>query len=451
VVGESLAGRRDAADAVVVGEAEGPAAADQAVFPSQRFRMHQVLRGDVAAEDAAVNARVDRPVEGTAILFGKKAGAAGEAKPALRRLDWSAVAADEMLLGYVVAAPGIRAPAARRLEWFIARLEHPEPAIAEDAFTECGLAPFEAVRSAAAAFDAAKLRQWVGEPAIDQRRRGFYGLALGLVAATAADPAEARACVAALHAAIEAPADDFRAGVDGLMAGILVAAGDSSGRPGRRKYRRLPGRGRWTNGIFCRPCASRGKVWARRSPGTASPPRRPGCWRVRSWRQTRPSILPGTGTGTPSIALPDSGTRWAVTTRPCGGRWRDFWPRVHFRPPGGISTASAPRSPTCSTAPCGRRRCRGESLHYAVVSRSAGAARATSPGRLLRPSWPPLAPCRLHFALRAALAGTGRLHRTGSPSSRSYRKTAWQEATRSTSNGRLPRKNGTRPYFSCSR
>lgn len=226
VVGESLAGRRDAADAVVVGEAEGPAAADQAVFPSQRFRMHQVLRGDVAAEDAAVNARVDRPVEGTAILFGKKAGAAGEAKPALRRLDWSAVAADEMLLGYVVAAPGIREPAARRLEWFIARLEHPEPAIAEDAFTECGLAPFEAVRSAAAAFDAAKLRQWVGEPAIDQRRRGFYGLALGLVAATAADPAEARACVAALHAAIEAPADDFRAGVDGLMAGILVAEGE---------------------------------------------------------------------------------------------------------------------------------------------------------------------------------------------------------------------------------
>jgi hypothetical protein len=225
-VGESLAGRRDAADAVVVGEAEGPAAADRAGFPSQRFRMHQVLRGDVAVEDAAVNARVDRPVEGTAILFGKKAGAAGEANPGLRLVGWSAVAADEMLLGYVVAAPGIREPAARRLEWFIARLEHPEPAIAEDAFTECGLAPFEAVRSAAAAFDAAKLRQWVGEPAIDQRRRGFYGLALGLVAATAAEPAEARACVAALHAAIEAPADDFRAGVDGLMAGILVAEGE---------------------------------------------------------------------------------------------------------------------------------------------------------------------------------------------------------------------------------
>ena len=226
VVGESLAGRRDAADAVVVGEAEGTAAADQAGFPSQRFRMHQLLRGDVAAEDAAVNARVDRPVEGTAILFGKKAGAAGAAKTGLPLVGWSAVAADEMLLGYVVAAPGIREPAARRLEWFIARLEHPEPAIAEDAFTECGLAPFEAVRSAAAAFDAAKLRQWVGEPAIDQRRRGFYGLALGLVAATAADPAEARSCVAALHAAIEAPADDFRAGVDGLMAGILVAEGE---------------------------------------------------------------------------------------------------------------------------------------------------------------------------------------------------------------------------------
>ena len=223
VVGESLAARRDAAAAVAVGEAEGPATAAEAGLRTQPFRMHQVLRGDLRA-GAVVTARVDRPVQGTAILFGKKPLEGGDPAPADHSLRWSAVAADEPLLGHVVAAPAVGEPAARRLGWFIPRLEHPEPAIAADAFTECGLAPFEAVRSAAAAFDAAKLRAWVGEPAIDQRRRGFYGLALGLVAA--AEPAEAEACTAAVRAAIESPADDFRAGVDGLMAGILVAEGE---------------------------------------------------------------------------------------------------------------------------------------------------------------------------------------------------------------------------------
>mgnify|MGYP003337121647 FL=1 len=117
------------------------------------------------------------------------------------------------------------APEAERLRWFARRLEHPEAAIAADAFTEFGLAPFEAVRAAADAFDPQLLRGWVREPAIDQRRRGFYGLALGLVASRSDDPGEARACRDALRQAIELPADDFRAGFDGLLAGLLVAEG----------------------------------------------------------------------------------------------------------------------------------------------------------------------------------------------------------------------------------
>ena len=77
--------------------------------------------------------------------------------------------------------------------------------------------------AAAEALDSAKLEAWVGEPGIDQRRRGFYGLALGVVASQSKNPAEIKACVSALHAAIEAPADDFRAGFAGVMAGVLVA------------------------------------------------------------------------------------------------------------------------------------------------------------------------------------------------------------------------------------
>jgi hypothetical protein len=219
VVGQSLAERRDAAAVVAVGESDGGAAADAAGFPTQRFQIHQVLRGlQPKARDRAgemVAARVAGPVAGTAVLF-----ATADAPP-----RWTALAANEAVLAHIVTAPAMTAPAAERLRWFAQRLEHPEPAIAEDAFTEFGLAPFEAVREAADAFDRKKLRGWVGEPGIDQRRRGFYGLALGLVAASVDDAAERAACLDVLHRALEAPGDDFRAGFDGLMGGILVAEG----------------------------------------------------------------------------------------------------------------------------------------------------------------------------------------------------------------------------------
>jgi hypothetical protein len=142
------------------------------------------------------------------------------------RRTWSAVAADEPLLGYVATAPATSLPAAERLRWFAIRLENPDPAIAADAFTEFGLAPFAAVLQAADALDPDRLRSWVSEPGIDARRRGFYGLALGVVAATTDNPTVASDCTAALRRAIAAPGDDFRAGFDGLLAGLLVADGE---------------------------------------------------------------------------------------------------------------------------------------------------------------------------------------------------------------------------------
>lgn len=220
VVGESLAQRRDRAACVSVAEADGGAEGDATGLLVQRFVMRQALRGDCPAEGEAqaVVARVSAAVEGTAVLFGDQVDADG-------MMSWSAVAANEAVMAYVAAAPPVREPAARRLAWFASRLEHPDPPIAADAFAEFGLAPFEAVREAATAFDADSLRTWVRDGAADQRRRGFYGLALGLVAATR--PAERADAVRVLHEAIEAPADDFRAGFDGLLGGILVAEGEA--------------------------------------------------------------------------------------------------------------------------------------------------------------------------------------------------------------------------------
>jgi hypothetical protein len=221
VVGQPLSERRDRSAVVAVGEAEGAAAPDAQGLPAQRFRIAQIVRGELAGSPDHVTGRVAGSVAGTAILFGTAVPADGSGT----RLRFEAVAANEAVLAYVVAAPATLVPAAERLHWFARRLEHPERAIAEDAFTEFGLAPFAAVREAAAAFDAGALGAWVAEPGIDPRRRGFYGLAAGIVAARTSEPTESARLVSVLKQAIEAPADDFRAGFDGLMAGILVAEG----------------------------------------------------------------------------------------------------------------------------------------------------------------------------------------------------------------------------------
>ena len=209
-VGRALAERRDTAAVAAAGEAVGPATRDDGGRLKQPFVVRQAIRGRAATNAAPVTARVAAPVAGTALLFAEAAG-------------WEAVAADESLLAHVAAAPATTAPAAERLAWYAARLEHPDPAIAADAFTEFGLAPFTAVRDAAQSFDAEKLTRWIEEPGIDQRRRGFYGLALGIVAAAAPDPIVRERSVATLRRAAEAPGSDLRAGFDGLLAGIVVA------------------------------------------------------------------------------------------------------------------------------------------------------------------------------------------------------------------------------------
>jgi len=226
VVGESLAERRDRAMCVAIGEPAGPAMRDAAGLPVQPFTVIQMIReprplpgreaADLVPPANAVTARVPAPVTGLALLF----ATAGDAQA------WAAISADEPLIAHVVAAPATTEPAARRLAWFLPRLEHPDPVIAADAFTEFGLAPFAAVRAVAGGFDVDALQAWLRDPGIVQQRRGFYGLALGLAAAgrEADDPA-AVAARAALAAEIAAPVDDFRAGFDGILGGLLVADG----------------------------------------------------------------------------------------------------------------------------------------------------------------------------------------------------------------------------------
>jgi hypothetical protein len=216
-VGRSLAERRDAADSVLVGTgvADGVRHADGLLV--QPLAPLADLRGQGAVPAEAIPCRVAEPITGTGILFGSRD--AGGTR-------WEAIAADETLIAHVASAPAVEEPAARRLRWFAGRLEHADPAIAADAFAEFGLAPFDAVRMIADAFDATRLRAWLADDGIDRRRRGFYGLSLGL-ASRSADEATRAAATAALRAAVESPGDDLRAGYDGILAGVLVAEDDA--------------------------------------------------------------------------------------------------------------------------------------------------------------------------------------------------------------------------------
>lgn len=216
-VGEPLARKRDAAAVVAIAEADGPARRDAAGLLEEPFRVVQPLpagRQPAGEPPPRVVARVAGPVIGTAVVFGS-----ADDPP-----RYGAVPADEAVLGHVVAAPSADRPAPERLAWYAARLEHPSPVIAEDAFAEFALAPFADVAAVAAALAERPLADWLADPAIDQRRRGFYGLALGIVAA-AGLPAGNPASSAPLRAALATAGGDFRGGADGLMGGILVADG----------------------------------------------------------------------------------------------------------------------------------------------------------------------------------------------------------------------------------
>jgi hypothetical protein len=217
-VGRSLADRRDTADAVLVGDATGDASRGADGLLVQPLAPLTVLRGTADVPAVVVECRVSEPVTGTGILFGSR-------DPAGPR--WEAIAADEALIAHVAAAPAVEEPAARRLRWFAGRLEHANPAIAADAFTEFGLAPFEAVREVADAFDPNQLQTWLADPRVDRRRRGFYAVALGMATAATSQPTDRSGGIAALHAAVEEAGDDLRAGYDGILAGVLVAEAEA--------------------------------------------------------------------------------------------------------------------------------------------------------------------------------------------------------------------------------
>jgi hypothetical protein len=139
-------------------------------------------------------------------------------------IRWHGVVANEISYAYFARSPSLKTPAVERLHYFANYLEHADPLIAEDAYLEFGHAPFDVVAEMADALNGRKLRQWLVDPAVPEARKGFYGLAIALAAPTSKREATAEF----LREQIMAPANDFRAGFDGVLGGYLLLAG----RPG---------------------------------------------------------------------------------------------------------------------------------------------------------------------------------------------------------------------------
>ena len=163
-----------------------------------------------------VEADVQTSFSGTALLFN------------LPAVGWTALAADEMLLGYILQAPPFEQHDLKnknRLEWFAPWLDHPNPTISKDAYAEFALAPFQDVRDSAHVFSAEVVIDHLSDQSIQQQRRGFYGIVAGVLARQSPKASQAACTNALIRIISKQQPSDFQAGLDGIMAGLFLALG----------------------------------------------------------------------------------------------------------------------------------------------------------------------------------------------------------------------------------
>ncbi|MBI5759394.1 MAG: hypothetical protein HZA46_12820 [Planctomycetales bacterium] len=135
------------------------------------------------------------------------------------KLEWdSPQKVSEAGFKYLVEAPALDAPPAERLAYFLRFLEVPDYFVANDAFAEFVRAPFEDIVLLTDQLPREKLRRWLVDPKVPEGRRGLYGLMLGLCG----EPSD----VKLLEEIIARPAQETRPGIEGIMGGYLLLAGE---------------------------------------------------------------------------------------------------------------------------------------------------------------------------------------------------------------------------------
>lgn len=225
--GPTLAQRIDAADEALLAEFVARAEREATFRPLRWLKRSTEEKSDDALPaERSLPVALPEQARGLFLLLGEPGEPSSpedKAQPrAQPQLRWQATPIEEAGFAYLAKLPAARQPAAERLRYAARFLEHADPLVAADAYLEFGHAPFDEVRQVADAFSQEKLRRWLVDPGVRGDRKGFYALALGLAQA----PAERTANAALLAKLIAAPADDFRAGFDGVLAASLLLSGE---------------------------------------------------------------------------------------------------------------------------------------------------------------------------------------------------------------------------------
>ena len=131
-------------------------------------------------------------------------------------------------------------PAVKRLAYFAKFLENANPTVAEDAYLEFGAAPYDDVAQVASAADGQHAALDRG-PAGSRIAEGFLRSGPG----PGENGRRARANRDVFARLVDAPADDFRAGFDGVLGGYLMLAGTTGLAPCRAAPVRESGKPAW--------------------------------------------------------------------------------------------------------------------------------------------------------------------------------------------------------------
>ncbi len=186
------------------------------VVGSTTFRIQQLMK---PAKEVSVNQTItkDYYVPGKAgdlfILFGFE-------EPPTKGIAWWGTSTPISKAGvtYLAEAPLPRIAAAQRLDYFFKFLDSSEPMIAADSFWEFDNADHNDIAQMAAQLPREKIRQWIADPETWGGRLGLYCILLGHCG-TSED-------ATLLEKLVLIENDDFRIGIDGVMSGYLLIAGE---------------------------------------------------------------------------------------------------------------------------------------------------------------------------------------------------------------------------------
>ncbi|MFQ5730609.1 MAG: hypothetical protein ACE5KM_01510 [Planctomycetaceae bacterium] len=119
---------------------------------------------------------------------------------------------------YITQAPSPEVPAVKRLRFFRKFLEFPDSLVADDAYNEFAKAEFKHIKAIADSFSRKKLRRWLRDKKTPQTHIGLYGIMLGLCGTKADLPL--------LEKTLRHTKSEFRMGIEGIISGYVLIAGD---------------------------------------------------------------------------------------------------------------------------------------------------------------------------------------------------------------------------------